>query len=215
MWRVVGVAADAMWDGPVPTPGELDAPADVFYAAAQRPMQELYFVVGTTGEPSLAPVQAAVRAVDIDIPLYEVSTLSQHIARPMGPTQFATLLMGTFALAALLLAGLGVYGVVAFSVTQRTREIGLRSALGAARGNTLRLFLRHGARLAAAGVMLGCIGALALGRVLSSLIFGVSSGDALALLAAAVSLTAVAIAACFIPARRATLIAPAEALRQA
>ncbi|MCZ6918232.1 MAG: ABC transporter permease [Gemmatimonadetes bacterium] len=214
LWRVVGVADDAMWDGPVPTPGGLDSPADVFYPAAQRPMQELYFVVGTTGEPSLAPIQTAVRAVDMDIPLYEVSTLSQHIARPMGPTRFATLLMGTFALAALLLAGLGVYGVVAFSVTQRTREIGLRSALGAARGDTLRLFLRHGARLAAAGVVLGSVGALALGKLLSSLIFGVSSGDALALLAAAVSLTAVAIAACFIPARRATLIAPAEALRQ-
>ena len=124
------------------------------------------------------------------------------------------LLMSAFAIAALLLAALGVYGVLAFAVAQRTREIGLRTALGAGAGATLWLFLRQGARLALGGVVIGCAGALGLGRVLASLIVGISGMDALPLVGAAALLGAVALAACFVPAHRATRIAPVEALRE-
>ena len=123
------------------------------------------------------------------------------------------LLLGIFAAVALLLASVGIYGVMSYSVEQRTREIGIRMALGAERSSVLRLIVGQGARLAAGGIVVGIAGAFALSRVMAGLLYGVSATDPLTYLALAAILAAVAVAACAVPARRAVLVDPAVALR--
>jgi len=122
-------------------------------------------------------------------------------------------LLGCFATLALLLASLGLYGVMALSVTQRTRELGIRMALGAARADVFRLVLGHGVTLVSIGVVAGLLGAVAASRAVSSLLYGVGALDLSALSIAIIALVAVALIACFLPARRATLVNPIEALR--
>ena len=123
------------------------------------------------------------------------------------------LLLGIFAAVALLLASVGIYGVMSYSVEQRTREIGIRMALGAERSSVLRLIVGQGARLAASGILVGIAGAFALSRVMAGLLYGVSATDPLTYLALAAVLAAVAVTACAVPARRALLVDPAVALR--
>ena len=135
------------------------------------------------------------------------------MSNSVSDRRLSLLLLGIFAAIALLLASVGIYGVMSYSVEQRTREIGIRMALGAERSSVLRLIVGQGARLAASGILVGIAGAFALSRVMAGLLYGVSATDPLTYLALAAVLAAVAVAACAVPARRALLVDPAVALR--
>jgi putative ABC transport system permease protein len=172
-------------------------------------------VLRTAGDPAAvtAAAERQVWAVDRSIPIYQARTLNQIIARSNAPQRFNALLLGIFALLALALAAVGIYGVMAYSVAQRQREIGIRMALGAERGRVLRLILGDGLRLAVMGVVIGWAAGLALTRLLASLLFGVKSWNPAIFIATAVALTAVAALASVIPARRAASVDPIQALR--
>jgi len=163
--------------------------------------------------PLVAAVKREVEALDPDQPIGKICTMDQSIASSLATRRLTMALLATFAVLALLLASLGLYGVMALTVTQRTRELGIRLALGAARTNIFRLVLGHGISLMAVGIVLGLAGAAAVGRVLMSLLYNVGMLDAGAITAAVFSLLAVALIACIVPARRATRVDPIIALR--
>jgi ABC-type antimicrobial peptide transport system permease subunit len=146
-------------------------------------------------------------------PVYDVRTLASRVGDATAQAQFSSLLLALFASAALVLAAVGIYGVVAFSVTQRRREIGIRIALGADQSAVLRLIVRHGALLAIAGIAFGMLAALAATRVLRALLFGVAPSDPLTLASVVALLGLAALAASWIPARRAARLDPSTALR--
>jgi ABC-type antimicrobial peptide transport system permease subunit len=159
-------------------------------------------------------VRRSLRELDPTVPIYDVATTRELVERSAASRRFVMRLLAAFAGAALLLAALGIYGVVAHAVGQRTREIGIRMALGATPRDIRRLVLSSGTAVVAAGLAAGVATALAVMRLLSSLLYEVSPRDPLALSAAAVALGAVALAAHWIPARRAARVAPLEALRE-
>jgi ABC-type antimicrobial peptide transport system permease subunit len=175
----------------------------------------MFVVLRTTGDPAglARTAQAAVWDVDRDQPVTSVRTLEQLLARSEANRRFTALLLGIFAAVALTLAAIGVYGVIAYSTAQRTREIGIRVALGAARRDVMVMVLRDGVVVAGAGVALGIAAAAALTRSLAGLLFGVAPRDPLTFAAAAVVLLAVAVAATYLPARRAIRVEPMTALR--
>ena len=178
-------------------------------------MVPLNLVVRADGDPSRvsAAVRAQIRAVDPDQPVANVMPFAGYLGDMLVGERFAAILLGGLAAAGLLLAALGLYGVLAYSVGQRTGEIGLRMALGARHRDVLALVVRDGARLAAAGLALGAAGAWALTRVLASTLYEVSPTDPLTFGGAGLLLGCVALLACWIPARRATRIQPMAALR--
>ncbi len=177
--------------------------------------RSMFVVVRTSGEPAqlAAAARSQARAIDREAPVYEMTTLAEMAARATAPRRFSLLLLGGFALVALLLAAIGVYGVLSYSVSRQTREIGVRLSLGAQAGDVLRLVLKQGMALVLAGVSLGLAGSLALMGLLRNLLFGVSANDPATFAAAALLLTAVAFLACYLPARRATKVDPMVALR--
>ena len=160
-----------------------------------------------------AAVTRTVYEVDKDLPIAEVATLDDILAREASTRRFNALLFSVFAALALVLAVTGVYGVLSYSVSQRTHEVGIRMALGAGRRDVLRLFIGHGMRLVLLGLVIGLGGAFALTRLMSSLLFGVSTTDIATFVVVAVGLTLVGIFACYLPARRATRVDPLVALR--
>lgn len=172
-------------------------------------------IVKTSVEPTglVAPIRGEVQAVDKDQPLGNVRTLEALVAESVAPRRFSLLLAGVFAGVALLLGSVGLYGVLSYVVTQRAREIGIRMALGAQRGDVLRLIISQGMRLVLTGVAAGMAAALALTRLMSSLLFGVSATDPLTFILIALLLLVVALVACYLPARRATRVDPLIALR--
>jgi putative ABC transport system permease protein len=172
-------------------------------------------VVRTAGDPMLtAPVLTSlVRQLDRDVPVYGVKTMDQQLAGATSRTRFSAVLLSVFAALALLLSGIGLYGVVASSVAARTREIGIRMALGANRADVLRLVVGDGLLLCGIGLLAGLPASFAATRVLSSFLYGTQSGDPLAVVTVASLLSAVAILASYIPARRAMRIDPLVALR--
>ncbi|MGH9731571.1 MAG: FtsX-like permease family protein, partial [Candidatus Acidiferrales bacterium] len=174
-----------------------------------------YIAVRTAGDPmSVAnAVREQVWAVDKDQPVTGVMPLETMLADYLAPRELQSSLLGAFAGFALLLAALGIYAVLAFSVTQRTQEIGVRVALGAQQSDILRGILAQGLKLAGLGVLIGVAGALALSQLLASLLFGVSAADPLTFAAVAAVLITVALLACYIPARRAMRVDPMVALR--
>jgi len=210
-WRVIGVVGDVR-HGTV----EEKSGAEMYLNFRQiDDWNAIEVVVRASRSPqSLAPdVRAALKAYDPTLPNSEFTTLEQIVDRAVAPRRLITNLLGAFSLLALLLASLGLYGVIAYSVGQRTRELGIRMAIGAQRGDVLRLVLREGLTTAGIGVVLGLIGALLTTRLLQGLLFGVSATNPLTFAVNAMILLAVAIAACLIPARRAARIDPMEALR--
>jgi ABC-type antimicrobial peptide transport system permease subunit len=187
----------------------------MYYPAEESPPTNAALVVRGTLPPRVlaARLAQAVRAVDPAQPVYNVRPMEEVISRAIAPQRASTLLITVFGLVALALAAVGVYGVVAYGVVRRTREVGIRVALGARPGAVLSLFLREGVALAAAGVALGLAGAWALRRLLAGLLYGVTPGDPAAFLGAAVALLAVALVATLLPARGALRVDPAATMR--
>jgi putative ABC transport system permease protein len=158
-------------------------------------------------------VQQEVLRVDSDLPIARVMTMDHHLAKSIARHNFNMILLGIFGGIALLLATIGIYGVMSYAVQQRTHEMGIRIALGAGTGPLLRLVMGHGLMLAAIGVTLGLAASFGLTRLMSSLLYGVKATDLWTFAAVAAVLSAVAALACYIPARRATRVDPIVALR--
>jgi putative ABC transport system permease protein len=161
----------------------------------------------------MATLRRATDEIDKDVPVYRMRTLPDYLSQSIAQPRLNAMLVGLFALIALLLAAAGIFGVMSYSVTQRTQEIGIRLALGAQRYDVLRLVVGQGMRFVAVGLLLGLIGVFACTRLLQSLLFGVGATDLPTMLVITVILTAVAFMACLLPARRATLVDPVQALR--
>jgi len=164
-------------------------------------------------EPLIAAVRREVSAVDREQPVSNIRTMRQVIAASVAERAFTTALLGAFAALALLLALIGIYGVMSYVVTQRTHEIGVRVALGARSSDILRLALMQGMRLAFAGLIVGAPASLTLTQLMKGLLYGVSATDPLTLVGVAALLALAALIACYIPARRATKVDPLVALR--
>jgi putative ABC transport system permease protein len=180
-----------------------------------NPLGAPIFVVRSSGTPDAltAAVRERLRALDPEIPMYNVSTLEQLLSRSLETRRFSVALLAAFACVALLLAGIGLYGVVSYSVGLRTQEIGIRVALGAQRAAVVGMVLAHGLRMTLLGLTIGLGAALAIGPLFASLVFGISARDPIALLAGSSVLLGVALMACFVPARRAAKMDPLAALR--
>ncbi|HEV2176676.1 MAG TPA: ABC transporter permease [Terriglobia bacterium] len=188
----------------------------IFYAPyAQDPWPFMDIAVHAAGDPSAlsSEVQRAIQSVDKDEPVYNVRTMQEIVARSVSPRRFNMLLLGLFAALALVLAAIGLFGVMSYSVSQRTHEIGIRMALGAERGRVLKAVLAQGLKLTLAGLGAGLVISLALTRAMASLLFGVRPADPVTFAAVAVVLTGVALLASYLPARRATKVDPVVALR--
>jgi putative ABC transport system permease protein len=192
-----------------------DARAEVFMPLSQTPFGSLTFVVRTTGDAaSLIPaLRSRIWEVDEALPIYDASTVHTLISQTLAPRRFVTNLLTVLAGLAFLLATLGIYGMLVFSTTQRTREIGIRMAVGGKARDILTLVLGESARLIALGVGIGLLGSVAAARLLRAMLYLTSPTDPLTLAATTLSLAAVAFLACYVPARRATRIDPLTALR--
>ena len=162
---------------------------------------------------TLSQVRATVRSLDSSLSMFHIRTMDDVVAESMQGTSLQTILLGTFAALALILVSVGIYGVTAYLVTQRTKEMGIRLALGARRTDVLSLILIRGAKLTVTGVIIGLILALFLTRLMSSVLFGVQPTDVATYLEVAMILAGIALLACYIPARRATKVDPMVALR--
>lgn len=211
IWReIVGVV------GPVKHKAlDVEFKDKLYSPHAQVTYSTMFLVIRTANDPmSLASaVRGAVRAVDKDQPVYKVRTMEQLLGDSLAQRRLSVVLLGAFAAIALLLAAVGLYGVISFSVTQRTNEIGIRMALGAEQRDIFKMVVGQGLVLTLAGVGLGLAGAFAITRVMSSLLFGVTATDPLTFAVIPVVLAGVALAACFVPAHRATKVDPMLALR--
>jgi ABC-type antimicrobial peptide transport system permease subunit len=187
----------------------------LYFPIFQNPNYAMAIYLRTDVAPfSLAQsVREQVRAVDRDLPVFGERTMTQVAAESLGRRKFAMQLVGLFGILALLLSAVGIYGVIAYSVSQRTREIGVRVALGASSSAILGWVLKQGMILTSAGVGVGLVGALALTRLLRSLLFGIGPADFLTYGVLAALLIVVALIACYVPARRATKVDPLVALR--
>lgn len=194
---------------------EAQSRAETYWPEAQSNYRSLSLVVRTSSDPhNFAPVvQKVVQAVDPDQPVFAVRTMEDLMTNSLARRRLSMLLLGIFAGAALLLAAVGIYGVMSYWVNQRSHELGIRMALGAGRMDVLRLVLRQSGVLAGFGVVFGVVGSLMLNRLIASLLFGVKAGDLSTFITVAVSLAGVALLASFIPARRATSVDPIVALR--
>jgi putative ABC transport system permease protein len=192
-----------------------DYEPEYYMPHAQTPMNNMSLVVRSTNDPrNLARgLQQAVQSLDRDLPVRPVITLERYLGRAAAQPKFNALLLGLFAGLALLLTAIGLYGVMAYAVVQRVREIGVRIALGAQTGDVLKMVLRQGLKLTALGLAIGLAAAYALTRYMRSLLFGVKAADPLTFAAIALLLIVVALVACWIPARRATKVDPIVALR--
>jgi putative ABC transport system permease protein len=179
------------------------------------PVFQLSVVMRTAGDPSLQTpaLRSALAEIDSNQPLVKVRTMEENMSTSVAQPRFRAWLIGTLALLALVLAAVGVYGVMSYTVTQRTNEIGIRVALGAQPQRVFRLVVGEGLRLALFGVGVGLVAALALTRLLHSFLFGISAYDPLTFIGVSVLLTLVAVAASYFPARRATRVDPMIALR--
>jgi putative ABC transport system permease protein len=209
---VVGVAGNVRTEGP-----DVGFELELYIPYTQYPwlLNPRHLVVRTAGDP-LAVAQSIRRqvlAIDPAVPIADVRPLDEIAGEPAAPRQFVMTLLAVFAAVALVLAGVGIYGVMAYSVAQRTHEFGLRMALGGQRADVLRSVLAQGLSRAGIGLGLGLVAALALSHFMASLLFQVQPADPATFAAVALGLLSLALLACYVPARRATKVEPMEALR--
>jgi putative ABC transport system permease protein len=211
-WHIVGVFRDVSNGEPF---GEPKAP-EVYVPFAQSPWPQAMVAVRTTTPPELlrSSLAAAVNTIDPALPLVEVRTMEQIVGERLAPESVNMVLYGGLAALALVLATLGIYAVMAFTVVQRTSEIGLRMALGAGHNQVRLQILREGATLATGGLILGLGGAYALGRAMQAMLFGTGALSIPVVLVASLALLGAALVACYVPARRASSVDPLIALRQ-
>jgi predicted permease len=211
-YTVVGVVGDMRRQGL-----EREALPQIFVSLAQNPAsRSVDLFVRTSSDDPLAmagALRAAVRRVEKNAPVYGVAPLEQQLGGYLTQRRFQTSLLTGFSIVALLMAAVGIYGLIQYSIATRTQEIGLRMAIGAQAGDIFRMIIREGLILSLTGVAIGLVGALWLGRAGSSLLFGVTASDPLTFTTVSLLLTAVAIAACYFPARRAMRVDPILALR--
>jgi putative ABC transport system permease protein len=209
---IVGVVGDVKHRG---LPDNPNGDPDVYTPFAQEPGTGFNLVLRTAGDPAAvyAALRKEIQALDADVPVYDMNPMSELVRRETARSRFSALLMSVFAALALALAAVGIYGVMSSAVAQRTHEIGVRMALGARRGDVIRIVVGQGMALTLAGVGVGLGLALALTRVMSGLLYGVSASDPLTYAGVAGVLAVVALAACLIPARRASRVDPMVALR--
>jgi putative ABC transport system permease protein len=209
-WEVVGVIGDEKIGGPTDVES-----AGVYVSNEQSPVYGMVLSVRAAMNPLLLQksISEAIWSVNKDQALSNIRTVEQIRDQQMGGRRIGTILLATFSTIALLLAGIGIYGVISYSVAQRTREIGIRAALGAPRQRLLRLVLDRGVLLTTIGLTIGLFGALALTRLMSGMLFGVGVKDPLTMVSVAAILAGVALLASYVPARRATKVDPVVALR--
>ena len=209
-YQVIGVAKTGKYrnlrEAPLPF---------MFVALSQEYRSRVTLLLRTAGDPArlMPALRAELQKLDKTLPLYDVKTLDEHLGRALGQERTNAWLIGSFGVLAALLAAVGIYGVMSYTVTQRTRELGIRLALGASRGDVLRLVVGRGVVLTSIGLAIGLGSALALTRVVSTLLYGVSATDPLTFVAVAIAVAGVALGACLIPARRAARVDPVVALR--
>jgi putative ABC transport system permease protein len=207
-------------------PNSLDAqgppPAQFYFSFNQIPAERLpgyvrriNLLTRTEVEPSslASAVRGQVAALNKDQAVFNVRTMEQTVAQSVAARRFSMLLLTVFGIVALALASLGIYGLMSYTVAQRTREIGVRMALGAQMSDVLKLMVGQGMKLALVGVVLGLVASVGLTQLMKTLLFGVSATDPLTFVVIASLLTVVALLACWLPARRATKVDPMEALR--
>ncbi len=194
---------------------EKEPPITVYYPHEQYPARSMYLVARTTPDPLdvKAGIVREIQAVDPEMPVFDVSTMDQRLSDSLARRRFSMLLFGVFAFIALILASIGIYGVMSYSVTQRTRELGVRIALGAQSWQILKLVVGNGMALAAIGMALGLTVSFALTRLMKGFLFGVQATDPLTFIVIPLLLMTVALLACWIPARRAARVDPMVALR--
>jgi putative ABC transport system permease protein len=210
-WRtIVGVVGDIKYQGL-----DEETPATIYTPFAQTPMQWLYMMIRTpVASPSLMrSLRETVPAVNPTLTAASVRPMNGVIAQSVATPRFNMLLVSSFAVLALILAAIGIYGVIGYSVAQRTHEIGVRMALGARGADVMRLVLGEGLGMAVGGLLLGLAGAAALSRVMAGMLFGVTGRDPLTFVAGAALLLLVAMLASYLPARRAMRIEPSSSLR--
>lgn len=213
LMNIVGVAADVKHISLREDPGP-----EMYVPYTQKPypsMSMMYVVLRTKMNPAsiAAPAREAIHSVDPDLPIAEVMTLSTIRDNAMAQPRFLMLLLASFGVLALVLACIGMYGVISYSVMQRTSEIGVRMALGAQRGNIFKMVLSQGARLAILGILIGLVAAFGFTRLMESFLYGVPPTDPLTFVGVSLLLALVALLACYLPARRATRVDPLIALR--
>jgi len=199
--------------GDVKEDGASGDPTTAMYFLETWP--EMTLVIRAARNPTtlIADVRGIVHSVDPDQPVGAVHSMQNTVSEFVAPQRVTMLVSGLFAGLALLLAMIGLYGVLSYSIAQRSHEFGIRMALGAAKGDILRPIVTQGFRLALAGITVGMAGTLALSRVLTSLLFGIAPNDPATFVAVAILLVCVALLACYLPARRATKVDPMVALR--
>ena len=207
---VIGIVGGVRWAG-----RGASAQPTAYFWFPQRPEREINIAARTDADPAqlAAAIAAEVRAIDPNQPVGQVRAMDEFVSADLARPRFTTLLLAVFATTALLLAAIGLYGVIAFWVTQRTREIGVRVALGAQCGDVLKLVMLHGLSLSAVGIAIGLAVTLGLGRGVSALLYGIKPTDPATLAAAALVLACIAMAATYLPARRAALVDPLDALK--
>ena len=194
---------------------DVDTRMVMYFSQNQIPSSSMYVVARSDSDPAslTSSITQEIHGLEPDAPVYDVSTMEQRLSESLARQRFSMVMLGAFAAFALILAAVGVYGVMSYVVTQGTRDIAIRMALGAQESNILRLVVRQGMTLAIIGITAGVIGAFALSRVMSALLFGVSARDAITFIAVPTILAIIALAACYIPARRAIKVDPIVALR--
>jgi predicted permease len=209
-WQIVGVYHNVHNNG---VRGDGFPEIDIPFWQTPWPQAGMIVRTATNPEAMTKMIATAVHSVDPDLALANTKSMDQIAAESLVGDRFVSALYGAFASVALLLAGLGMYGVMAFTVAQRTHEIGVRIALGADQKDVLQIILKEGLQLAAIGLAIGLVGACIVGRTMRSTLYGVGSVDVSAFAAVAMVLLASAMAACYIPARRAAKVDPMVALR--
>jgi len=210
--EIIGVVSQVKADGLAATEDSVE----IYVPITQNPWYGASVLVRAAGDPGAlaSAVKAAIAHVDKDLPVTQVQTMEQVASASFAPPRFRAALVGTLAALAIVLAAVGIFGVLAFSVSQRTREFGVRMALGARTVDVVRLVLGGGLKIIAGGIVVGLAGAAVLTRSIGSLLFGVKPLDPVTFLAAPALLALIALVACSVPAMRAARVDPAVALRQ-